>query len=329
MNPVTGTLSLGKRRGLLQCANRRGVFNILALDHRQAVYKAFKGTVPEAELYGQAVQFKKQIIQTLAPQATAFLLDPLLGAGPAFAEDVFPGALGLIVTVEESGYAGPSEARVSRLPQNWNIARIKRMGASAAKLLVYYNPGSTTAPAMRDFISSVAEDCRHYDLPLFLEVLTYSLDPAQKELPSAARCEAIVRSAMELSPLGGDILKVEFPVDVKQEPDEKVWAGACQALSAASAIPWVLLSAAVDYDVFLRQTVVACQSGASGVLAGRAIWKESLEIDPAGRAAFLAQTALDRLRTLGEVCGQYARPYTDFYPATAVPEDWQKEYAGF
>ncbi|HEY3344143.1 MAG TPA: tagatose 1,6-diphosphate aldolase [Anaerolineaceae bacterium] len=329
MNSASPTLSLGKRRGLLQCADRRGVFNILALDHRQALYKALKTSVPEVDLYGQAVQFKQQIVQALAPEATAFLLDPVLGAGPAFAEDVFPGGLGLIVTVEESGYAGPSEARVSRLPLNWNIARIKRMGASAAKLLVYYHPASMTAPAMRDLIRGVAEDCRRCDLPLFLELLTYPLDASQKELPSQARCEAIVRSAAELSPLGADILKMEFPVDVKQEKDEKAWAAACQALSAASTIPWVLLSAAVDYDVFLRQTLVACQSGASGVLAGRAIWKEALEIDAASRAAFLAQTALERLRKLGDVCAQYARPYTDFYPVAPIREDWQKEYAGF
>ncbi|HEX9012970.1 MAG TPA: tagatose 1,6-diphosphate aldolase, partial [Anaerolineaceae bacterium] len=256
------------------------------------------------------------------------LLDPVLGAGPALAADALPGTTGLVVSVEETGYAGPASARVSRLPEGWDCGKIKRMGASAAKLLVYYHPASSTAAGMRELIQRVAEDCRRLDLPLFLELLAYSPDPEQKELSAGGRREAVIRSAEELSALGADILKMEFPVDVRREPDENAWGEACRELTATSRIPWVLLSAAVDFEVFQRQTEIACQAGASGVLAGRAIWKESVEAGPEQRMDFLCGTGIERLRLLGETCRKYARPYPGLFAPAAAPEDWQASYAG-
>lgn len=319
-------LSLGKQRGLSQCANDQFIFNILALDHRQAVKKVF-GELPDP--YGEAVAFKRAVVKTLAPVSTAVLLDPSIGAGPCIADASLPGRCGLVLTVEASGYEGPSHARVSRLPPDWGCAQIKRMGASAVKLLVYYHSQATTASAMRDLVAQVAEECKALDIALFLEVLTYSPNPDKPKLSAGEVTEAVVNAAADLTPIGGDVYKSEFPVDVKAQPAPETWTEACQALSQASQIPWVLLSAGVDYPVFAQQTEVACKAGASGILAGRAIWKEALEAPISGRAEFLNTTGLARTKGLLEICTQSARPFNDFFATETLAEDWYKSYAPF
>lgn len=322
---VKKNLSLGKQRGLSQCANDQFVFNILALDHRQAIKKVFIG---QPDPYAEAVSFKQAVVKTLAPVSTAVLLDPSIGAGPCVVDYSLPGKCGMIVTVEASGYEGPSYARVSRLPGDWSCSQIKRMGSSAVKLLVYYQSRSKTARAMQDLVAQVAEECQHLDTPLFLEILTYSADENGAKLAPEERTEAVVQAAADLTAIGGDILKSEFPVDVKAQPDKKLWEDACRSLSQASSIPWVLLSAGVDYPVFAEQTEAACKAGASGILAGRAIWKEALEVPAGERDHFLRTTGCERLQKLEAICNQYGRPYTEFFDPQTLAEDWYGSYPG-
>jgi tagatose-1,6-bisphosphate aldolase len=277
--------------------------------------------------FEESIAFKQQLIRALAPQSTAMLLDPVIGAAPSIVSHALPGATGLIVTVEESGYSGPSYARVSRLPLNWNVEKIKKMGASAVKLLIYYNPRSETAAAMQELLLHVSEDCVRCDIPLFLEILTYSTSISGEGISGQERTDILLKSVEELTALGGDILKVEFPTDPKDSLHQ--WEQACQCVTQASRIPWVLLSAGVDYNVFLSQTEVACRSGASGILAGRAIWKEGLSLDGQERGSFIDQVALERLKSLYEVCSRQARPYAGCLAPMPVPAGWQDDYVGF
>jgi tagatose-1,6-bisphosphate aldolase len=138
----------------------------------------------------------------------------------------------------------------------------------------------------------------------------------------------VVETASRLTPLGIDILKAEFPLDVKDERDEKVWAEACRELTQASQVPWALLSSGVDFETFLRQVSVACESGASGVIAGRAIWKEAVGLETANRQTFLSTVAIERLQALTAICNQHAVPWTRYYPPELVPEGWYRDYPG-
>src|SRR5690606_34712721 len=109
---------------------------------------------------------------------------------------------------------------------------------------------------------------------------------------------------------------------------EAVWAEACRELSAASQVPWVLLSAGVTFAIYERQTLVACQAGASGVMAGRAVWNEAAELDKPARSEFLLQTAAARMRRLQVICEAHGRPWTSAYRAlpAAIGEDWYRTY---
>lgn len=312
-------LSIGKLRGLQQIASPRGTFTALALDHRQNLRKANPAFVDDEELS----RFKLDVTSTLVSQATSVLLDPEVSAAQAIAQNVIPNHIGLVVAVESTGYTGDATARQAQIIPGWNVEKAKRMGASAIKLLVYYHPDSPTAKEIEDFTSKIAEDCAKLDLVLMLEPLSYSLHESKK-LSSEEKRYVVVESAKRLTPLGADILKAEFPLDVA-ESDQTLWKEACEEISSASVAPWILLSAAVDYEVFLQQVIVACNAGASGIAVGRAVWKEALPMSNDERLGFLHTTATQRISRLTSLCHALARPYTDFYSADA-PFDWHKTY---
>lgn len=324
MEGVRRELSIGKLRGLQQCASPEGVFVCLALDHRQNLRRALRPDAPSQVDGQELMRFKVEVTAALGDLATAVLLDPEYGAAQAVAAGALPGNVGLVVALEATGYEGEPGARRSRLLEGWDVSKAKRMGANMVKLLVYYHPEAPTAAETQALVDRVAAQCRTHDLPLMLEVLCYSLDPKRPLSPSERR-RAVLAAARDLVGPGVDLLKAEFPVDVRAEPDERLWAEACAELSAASPAPWIVLSAAVDYEVYLRQVAVACRAGASGVAVGRAVWQEAAGLTGKAREAFLRTTARERLARLSGLCRSLARPVTRFYRAEA-PLDWYRRY---
>ena len=321
-------ISIGKLRGLQQISSLRGTFTALALDHRQNLRKANPAFVSDAELS----RFKLDVTKALAPRATAVLLDPEVSAAQAVAARSIPNKVGLVVAVESTGYTGNATARQAQMIPGWSVEKAKRMGASAIKLLVYYHPDSPTASEIESFIKKIADGCARNDLVFMLEPLSYSLDESKK-LSSEEKRYVVVESAKRLTPLGADILKAEFPLDASTalstgvtESNQNLWKDACAEISAASIVPWILLSAAVDYEVFLQQVVVACNAGASGIAVGRAVWKEAVMMEGDERIKFLRTTARQRISRLTSLCHALAKPYTDFYSADA-PFDWYQSYA--
>src|SRR5687768_353503 len=244
--------SIGKLRGLQQISSQRGTFTALALDHRQNLRKANPAFVSDEDLS----RFKLDVTSALASEATAVLLDPEVSAAQAIAQQSIPNNIGLVVALESTGYTGDTTARQAQIIPGWSVEKAKRMGASAVKLLVYYHPDSQTASEIESFTRKIAEDCTKYDLVLMLEPLSYSLAGNMK-LSSEEKRYLVVETVKRLTPLGADILKAEFPLDLA-EPAQKDWFDACAEISAVSTIPWILLSAAVDYEVFLQQVSIAC-----------------------------------------------------------------------
>jgi tagatose 1,6-diphosphate aldolase len=268
-------------------------------------------------------RFKVDVTSALAKQATAVLLDPEVSAAQAIAQRALPSNVGLVVAVESTGYTGDATARQAQIIPGWSVEKAKHMGASAVKLLVYYHPDSSTAGEIEEFTAKIAEDCKKQDLVLMLEPLSYSLDEHRK-LTSDEKRYVVVETAKRLTQFDVDILKAEFPLDVN-DMNEVKWMDACKEISSASVAPWILLSAAVDFETFLRQVIVACNAGASGIAVGRAVWKEAVTMSGEERVMFLRTIAHDRLSRLTSLCDALARPYTEFYTAKA-PFDWYKNY---
>ena len=313
-------IPIGKLRGLQQISSARGTFTALALDHRQNLRKANPAFNNDEELS----RFKLNITSALAGEATAILLDPEVSAAQAIAQHVIPKEVGLVVALESTGYTGDAAARRAQIIPGWSVEKAKRMGASAVKLLVYYHPDSSTSQEIEDFTSRVAEDCQKHDLVLMLEPLSYSLDE-NKKLTSEEKRHVVVETARRLTPLNVDILKAEFPLDV-DDADETKWMEACHEVSSASVTPWILLSAAVDYETYLRQVTVACNAGASGIAVGRAVWKETIMMEQSARNTFLKAIATERLTRLTSVCHALAKPWMAFYSPPQLDGRWFADY---
>ena len=320
--------ALGTRRGLEACASPRGTFAVLALDHRQNLRRELRPADPESVTYDEMVAFKRAAVRALAPTATGTLLDPEIGAAQCIADGSLPARAGLIVALEATGFEGPSTARVSRILDGWNAEKAKRMGAAAAKLLVYFHPDAANAADQERLVADVAADCRALDLALFVEPLSFSVVEGQA-LGGEARRRVVVETARRLTAIGGDILKAEFPYDASIT-DRGLWHEACAELDEASSVPWVLLSGGVDDATFEAQVSTACDAGASGVLVGRSVWAEAATMEQAARDAFLATTGRQRLRRLADLVESVGRPWHDRpsrLTSGPMPGDgWYRDY---
>jgi len=322
------TFMPGTRRGLDACASARGTFAVVALDHRQNLRRELHPEAPETTTFAEMVDFKRAVVRALAPHATGTLLDPEIGAAQAIVDGSLPGRSGLLVAVEATGYEGPPTARVSRVLPGWSPEQAKRMGASAAKLLVYYHPSAANAGDQERLVADVAAACVRLDLPLFVEPLGYDPGTGGK-LAGDARRACVVETARRLTRIGGTVLKAEFPYDAAVT-DEAAWTEACAELDAASAVPWVLLSGGVDDATFERQVAVACRAGASGVLVGRSVWGPAAALPPGDRDAWLASEGRMRLEALARLVDELGTPWharpNPLLASAAPGEGWYREY---
>ncbi len=300
--------TIGKYRHLSRCAIPGGQFVILAIDHRANLRAALDKHAPQPISDAEFAAFKQQVIGALAGDASGVLTDPDFGITAGIMSGAIAPGQGLLAPVEVTNYdVHPSQREVEFIP-NWSVSHIQRVGGDGVKLLLYYHPDAGNAEKQRGIVRRLVDECAADDIPFFLEPIPYSLDPAQP-LRNADLLRITVEMARLFSEMGVDVLKLQFPVDAAQSRDESEWRAACQQVSAACSVPWVLLSAGVDFDTFALQTRIACESGASGVIVGRAVWNEAVTLQGVERAAFLATTGRERVRHLRAICEDSARDW--------------------
>jgi tagatose 1,6-diphosphate aldolase len=327
--------SIGKLRGLQQLADYRGIMTMCALDHRGALKRALNEKDPDRVSYKEMVDFKLDLCQAVAPFASAILLDPEYGAGQAIAMGLLPGPKGLLVSLEKTGYAGDSAARITELLPGWSVRKVKKMGASAVKLLIYFRPDLKDVTSKQlDLVARLADQCLEEDIAFLVEPVSYPIEKAGTSPGEFAETKPglVIETARQITALPIDVLKAEFPADIRFEQDEEKLLGLCRELNQASRLPWVILSAGVDFESFRKQVRIACKAGASGFLAGRALWQEGAQIRSRDeRMDFFRNTAAPRLQELAEIADSYGGPWYSrlatedgkFAPAT---EGWYRSY---
>lgn len=328
-------LTVGKLRRLQQISTSGGHFTICAIDHRGSLLNMLGQGNSQAADYDGMVQFKMELCQTLAPPCSAILLDPVYGAAQAIARRALPGCTGLLLSMEASGYQAKDVGRLTELLEGWNASKIVKMGGAAAKLLLYYRPDLKDVASLQlETARRVATDCQQADIPFLLETVSYAIKGEDPDSPQFAtwKPDLVVQSARDVSTVAVDVFKAEFPVDMRFERDEGKLVEMCRRVDAASSVPWVLLSAGVDYEIYAKQVELACRGGASGFAAGRAIWQEAAAIrDGRERVKYLNTVAADRLKRLGEIVAKHGVPWykklgLKSEKLTEVTEDWYKTY---
>ncbi len=320
---MTQILTPGRWRRLRATSMPENIFAIMAFDQRDS----YRKMLPEDASYETAAEIKKEVIVSLSQHASAVLTDPYYGLASVMH---MSGQSGLLMALEESGYSGDSTYRRVSFIDSWTIDKIQKFGASAIKLLVYYHPETgELAEELEAMVSDILKEAHAVDMPVFLEPMSYSLDenaPKGSAAFAQTKPEVVRETARRLGALGPDVLKLEFPVDAAHNTDHGLWKESCEAITDVSPVPWVLLSAGVNFETFEEQTRVACRAGASGWLAGRAIWKESIPLSPAERASFLATTAAERTQKLIDIARSEATPWSDIYAAPTGDSDWYNDY---
>lgn len=113
------------------------------------------------------------------------------------------------------------------------------------------------------------------------------------------RDEAIISAAIELTSFGPGIYKAEVP---GYSPGDlsRVY-GESARMSQVIGGPWVVLSNGVRQEDFIDAVRIACEGGAHGFLAGRAIWSDV--IGAGDEAAALKARSARRLDQLAGIVG--------------------------
>lgn len=321
------TIGIGKTRSLQRVSTRNGHFTILALDHQEALRRALSPTFQRQVQDEDLENFKTQVTQTLAPEASGVLLDPVYGAAQAVAGGNL-GKTGLLVELEHADYALQSPLlRCETLP-GWSVAKIKRMGGDGVKLFYYYNADNPDhAGLQHGLLAQIASDCAEHDIPFYAEPILYALS-GSASVDSAHVTRLVIAGAQQAEKLGADILKMEFPLGAASYGDTAIARSACEELSAATTVPWALLSAGVDFETFCGQVQIACAAGASGVIAGRAVWGEATRIsNDSIRTAWLESIGRERMCRLAELV-RSGPPWMARLRPEPVSPTWYSDYSG-
>ncbi|MGB9457736.1 MAG: tagatose 1,6-diphosphate aldolase [Bryobacteraceae bacterium] len=290
-------LTEGKLKRMKALVNQRGVIAAAAMDQRGSLQKTLakaRGVDTKEITPAMMSEFKVAVSQALTPHASAILLDPEFGLEAARARDK---NAGLLLAYELSGYDNTRPGRLPDLLPHVSVKRIVDWGADAVKILIYYTPFEETGinDIKHAFIERVGAECETHEIPFFLEFVGYDPKGGDEKGPEYAKLkpEIVKRSMEEFSKAQYrvDVLKVEVPVNTEYVEGSRVYKGQTvytrkEALAhfrdsaAAAGKPFIYLSAGVGNEQFTESLEMATEAGTdySGVLCGRATWKEGIPV---------------------------------------------------
>jgi len=312
-------LTPGKLRGLQRISNANGTLTMLALDQNSSMiemaHKALKTAGHDREpSFAEIVEAKVDMAREMSGAASALLIDGYYGAFSVVASGAIAPEKGLLIRVEKSG--SPKNAvgaPLGEIESGWSVQKIKYMGADAVKLLAPFEPAEPdSAEHQLQLVKHIYEECRKYDILMLLEPVAFPFGGEKKtdEAYRRRKANTVLESARLLS-RWCDVYKAEFPGDMEFDDESKLRDN-LQALTEASVTPWVLLSAGVDYPAYKRQVELAVECGASGVLGGRAFWKEYFQqADAKARTKFAAGEARGRVAEIDQIVRSAATPWWD------------------
>lgn len=307
---ATGSSEAGPARPVTLAAIARasGTFAMVAMDQRESLRTMFDAAGKGRPADDVLIDFKLAVARTLGPMASGFLIDRHYGWEAVRDANTLRGGLILAADALEQDDGGPvEETSLDHVVTNGLMLD----GVAAIKLLIIWRRDDRRAERLqlaRDFIAAA----RRRDV---LSVLEPVVRATQAELDATTwdSDAAIREAAEELSPLGANLYKVQVPrsgVGTASELEH-----ACAQLGASITGPWVVLSQGVHRDDFYAAVTAACRGGASGFLAGRALWSDVVGADDVEGA--LRQVSIPRLDALCEVVDRYGRPWTSYAAQSA------------
>lgn len=294
-------MTTAERRGYQQICGADGAMLVIACDQRGSMRQLLAAEPEEQKKISDARlgDTKADITQVLASQASCVLLDPLCAVPRVVETGELGRDTGLVIGIDASGWDVAPEGgyRISKMVPGVTARRVRELGGTAGKILIYLRADVPAANTQNiETLKRTIADFAAEDMLLVVEFLTYQLDGESKE-DYEAKIPALVEGGTRLClEAGSKLLKIPYP----GTPE------ACAAVNLlAGDVPWAILSAGVSHEKFLGQVEIAMQNGASGVIAGRSLWKDCISLDRDIQRERLRTIAVPRLREIQAVIGRY------------------------
>ena len=295
-------MTTAELRGYQQICGSNGAIMVIACDQRGGIRKLLSSDPAGQAKISDAVlgDTKSDVVRYLASAAPCVLLDPICAVPRVVEEGSLARDVALLIGLDASGYDTDENGFYqSKLVPGVTARRVRQLGGTGGKLMVYLRSDRPEANGRNiEIIRNCIADFAAEDLLLVVEFLTYSL-PGESPEDYKAKFPSLIEGGSAIClDLGSKVLKIPFPGTAE----------ACSAITRmAGAVPWSVLSAGVDHSTFLGQVRIAMDNGASGVIAGRSLWKDCVSLDRNLQKELLLSKALPRLREIQAILAQHPR----------------------
>ncbi|NJP88691.1 hypothetical protein HCN51_04325 [Nonomuraea sp. FMUSA5-5] len=289
-------------------ARPSGGFAMVAMDQRESLRQMFAAAVGERVGDERLTSFKLTVAREVGPYASGFLIDQDYGFGQVAAGGMVPG--GLIVAVDSLQQEPDGPVEDTGIDERVDLVAAREAGAVAAKLLLIWRDDERRERRL-EIAAEFVRRCADAGLLSVLEgVARPDAGTAGFDGPAGTAGfdgpAAIREAARELAGLRPSLYKAQVPLG-GAAPEERL-VEECARLDEVIPVPWVVLSQGVERDDFPAAVRAACRAGASGMLAGRAIWSDVVGSDDL--AAELRARSVPRLQRLAAIVDEHARPWT-------------------
>jgi tagatose-1,6-bisphosphate aldolase len=296
-------MSTAELRGYQQICGRNGAIMVIACDQRGGIRKLLADTPEEQKKITDATlgDTKSDVARYLAAEAPCVLLDPICAVPRVVEEGSLARDTALLIGLDASGYDEDAQGHwLSKLVPGVTARRVRELGGTGGKLMVYLRSDEETGNGQNiQIIKDCVADFATEDLLLVVEFLTYAM-PGESAEDYKAKFPSLIEGGSRIClDLGSKVLKIPYP----GSPE------ACANITAmAGSVPWSVLSAGVDHATFIAQVEIAMANGASGVIAGRSLWKDCVSLDREKQKQLLTERALPRLREIQAILARYPQP---------------------
>lgn len=286
-------MSTAERRAYQQLCDPSGKIFVVALDQREGMRQLATPdkTAQKNITVNDLGEIKADIVRYLGNHAPAVLLDPECALPRIVDEGILARDVALMVSMDASGWKlDEHNLRQTQIIPGISARRVRTLGGTAGKLLMLMRPdleGENGYSAQ--MFRNTTKEYSFEDVLLVAELKVYQMDD-ENDADYAHKRPTLIKDAVRVAiKNGAKVLKIQYPGSA-EDCDE--------VTSIAGGIPWALLSDGVDHETYLNYLTIAVAHGASGAIAGRALWKDSISLSHDVRKTKLESLGLPRLKEI-------------------------------
>jgi sulfofructosephosphate aldolase len=278
-----------------------GGLAMIAMDQRESLRHMFDLAGAGRPADEVLVDFKRAVATELADRASGFLVDRDFGGMGILADGLLPEGCGFILAADALTQEPGGPVEETALDEG-ALELACEDGVDAIKLLIIWRRDERREQRV-ELAERFIREARERGVLSVLEPVVRAA-PGEDGFDQE---DAIREAARELSVLRPSLYKVQVPLAGAGEPAEQL--AASERLARDVTGPWVVLSQGVALDRFAAAVEAACRAGASGFLAGRALWSDVVGAPDVPAA--LRERSRPRLERLTEIVDAHARPWTE------------------